>query len=88
MFRGLSGVILLVIALSLTSAAMAAPAAKHPPHKRHTTNHSVPGYGFLPGVRTPRSPVHSTAGRELSEPMWSSLLPRPIAPIVHGCIFV
>ena len=40
--------------LLLASAALAAPAAKHAPHKRATTNHTVPGYGFLPGVRTPQ----------------------------------
>ena len=48
--RLLSGVIALT--LTLTTGALAAP-AKHTAHKRHWTNHSVPGYGFLPGVRTP-----------------------------------
>jgi hypothetical protein len=49
------GVIEPVIVLSLASPALAAPTAKHPPHKRHYSNNgSVPGYGFLPGVRTPR----------------------------------
>ena len=47
--RVLSGVI--ALAFMLTTPALAAP-VKHPPHKRGYTNHSVPGYGFLPGVRT------------------------------------
>ena len=42
----------LTVILSTVQPALAAP-AKHAAHKRHTTNHSVPGYGFLPGVRTP-----------------------------------
>lgn len=50
----LPGVIAVAVALSLASTAMAAPTHKSPPHKRHyTTARSVPGYGFLPGVRTP-----------------------------------
>ena len=49
------------LALSLASPALAASPAKHPPHKRHhySNNGSVPGYGFLPGVRTPQPPFFS-----------------------------
>ncbi|HEY4140422.1 MAG TPA: hypothetical protein VGM57_03355 [Pseudolabrys sp.] len=44
----------LLALLALSGSALAAPIVKHPTHKRHYTNRSVPGYGFLPGVRTPR----------------------------------
>jgi hypothetical protein len=59
--RVLSGVI--ALAFTLASPALAAPTAKHPPHKRAYTNHSVPGYGFLPGVRTPRQIERDRARR-------------------------
>lgn len=52
MLRAFPGIIAVAIALSLASTAMAATRHK-PPHKHRYTNHSVPGYGFLPGVRTP-----------------------------------
>jgi hypothetical protein len=53
--RILPSVIAAALALLLAAPALAAPTAKHPPHKhRATTARSVPGYGFLPGVRTPR----------------------------------
>jgi len=51
------------LAFALTTSALAAPAAHHPPHKHHTTNRSVPGYGFLPGVRTPAQIEHERARR-------------------------
>ena len=63
MLRTLPSVIAFVITLSLTSTAMAAPSHKSPPHKRHTTNRSVPGYGFLPGVRTPQQIERDRARR-------------------------
>ena len=50
------------LALSLASPALAA-STKHPPHKRHYTNRSVPGYGFLPGVRTPEQIERERARR-------------------------
>ena len=50
MLRLLSSLIVLGLCLSLASAASAATVKK----KRHYTNRSVPGYGFLPGVRTPQ----------------------------------
>jgi hypothetical protein len=60
----------LVFAIILAPA-LAAPAAKHPPHKRHYTNHSVPGYGFLPGVRTPAQIERERARRYYaSGPHW------------------
>lgn len=62
MLRAFSGIIAATIALSLVSTAMAATRHK-PPHKRHTTNHSVPGYGFLPGVRTPQQIERERARR-------------------------
>jgi hypothetical protein len=47
-------------------------ATRHkPPHKRHYTNHSVPGYGFLPGVRTPAQIERERARRYYaSGPHW------------------
>ncbi len=47
---------ILIIAVVNALPALAAPTAKHPPHKRHYSNNSsVPGYGFLPGVRPPNN---------------------------------
>lgn len=56
---------------SPTLAALAAP-AKHPPHKhRYSNNGSVPGYGFLPGVRTPQQIERERARRYYaSGPHW------------------
>jgi hypothetical protein len=59
------------IVLSLASTAMAASAHKSPAHKRHYTNRSVPGYGFLPGVRTPEQIERDRARRYYaSGPHW------------------
>jgi hypothetical protein len=61
--HALPSVIAIAITLSLISPALAAP-IKHPPHKRHyTTNRSVPGYGFLPGVRMPQQIERDRARR-------------------------
>jgi hypothetical protein len=52
------------LGFSLTSLALAAPPHKHPAHKRHYGNNgSVPGYGFLPGVRTPQQIERERARR-------------------------
>jgi hypothetical protein len=56
-------IIAAAIALSLAFPALAAPSHKSSPHKRHTTNRSVPGYGFLPGVRTPQQIERDRARR-------------------------
>lgn len=73
MRRAFPGIIAATIALSLASTAMAATAHKSP-HKRHYTNHSVPGYGFLPGVRTPRQIERERARRYYaSGPHWYGL---------------
>jgi hypothetical protein len=62
--------IAILFVLFLTAPALAAP-AKHAAHKRHTTNHSVPGYGFLPGVRTPAQIERERARRYYaSGPHW------------------
>ena len=61
----------ILIALSLASPALAAPTHKSPPHKRHFTNRSAPGYGFLPGVRTPQQIERDRARRYYaSGPHW------------------
>jgi hypothetical protein len=72
MFGILRCVITIAFALTLASPVLAAPAAKHPPHKhRYSTNGSVPGYGFLPGVRTPRQIERDRARRYYaSGPHW------------------
>jgi hypothetical protein len=63
-------ILAVAIALSLTSPAMAATAHK-PPHKHRYNNGSVPGYGFLPGVRTPRQIERDRARRYYaSGPHW------------------
>jgi hypothetical protein len=69
MLRLISIALAVLLGFSLT--ALAAPAAKHP-HKRHTSNNgSVPGYGFLPGVRTPRQIERDRARRYYaSGPHW------------------
>lgn len=60
----LSAIITAALALSLASPALAAPTHKSPPHKHHyTTNRSIPGYGFLPGVRTPQQIERDSARR-------------------------
>jgi hypothetical protein len=66
-----TAIIATALALSLASPALAA-SAKHVAHKhRHTTNHSVPGYGFLPGVRTPQQIERDRARRYYaSGPHW------------------
>jgi hypothetical protein len=62
--------IALAALLGLSLTALAAPAAKHP-HKRYSNNGSVPGYGFLPGVRTPRQIERDRAQRYYaSGPHW------------------
>jgi hypothetical protein len=61
----------IVVVLTLAFPALAAPPAKHVAHKRHYTNHSVPGYGFLPGVRTPAQIERERARRYYaSGPHW------------------
>ena len=65
--------VVVAIILSLASPAIAATGHK-PPHKRHYTNHSVPGYGFLPGVRTPAQIERERARRYYaSGPHWYGL---------------
>lgn len=59
--------------LSLISPTLAAPVAKHPVHHKHrlSNNGSVPGYGFLPGVRTPQQIERERARRYYaSGPHW------------------
>jgi hypothetical protein len=72
MLRVLPSFIILAVVLSLIFPAFAAPTAKHPPHKhRYSNNGSVPGYGFLPGVRTPRQIERDRARRYYaSGPHW------------------
>jgi len=67
MLRLLSSLIALALCLSLASAASASTVHK----KRHYTNRSVPGYGFLPGVRTPQQIERDRARRYYaSGPHW------------------
>jgi hypothetical protein len=69
-----------VLILALASPALAAPAAKHPPHKRHYSNNgSVPGYGFLPGVRTPRQ-----IARDDARAYYTARSPRYYGPAIPG----
>ncbi len=60
--RVLSALTALAISLSLALPALAAPTHNSPPHKRHY-NRSNPGYGFLPGVRTPEQIERDRARR-------------------------
>lgn len=71
MSRMLLRIVGFAITVSLVTPALAATAAKHPSHKHRHLNRSVPGYGFLPGVRTPQQIERDRARRTYaSGPHW------------------